>query len=77
MTRVNETRTRSILKGITGRILEVILDMLLINLIGMGKIDIQTSFIIAVIIEAVCFIASYINERFWNLTDFGRTVKDG
>jgi len=72
MTKINETKTRSILKGITGRILEVIFDTLLINLIG---VNIQTSFTIAVIIEGVCFMASYINERFWNLTDFGRTVK--
>jgi len=43
----------------------------------MGRINIQTSLAIAVVIEAICFVANYINERFWNLTDFGRTVKDG
>lgn len=72
MTRVNETRIRSVFKGVTGRILEVIVDTLLISIVG---ISIQTSFVIAVIIEVVCFIANYVNERFWNLTDFGRTVK--
>lgn len=74
MTKVNETRTRSILKGITGRILEVILDTFLITIIG---VPIEISFTISVIIEGLCFIAGYINERFWNFTDFGRTVKDG
>jgi len=74
MTKIHETRIRSILKGITGRALEVVLDTILMNIVG---VDIKTSFVLALVIEGVCFVACFINERGWNLTDFGRVVKNG
>lgn len=72
MTKVNETKIRSIFKGITARTIEVLVDTVIITLLG---VDIHLSFGIALLIEGMCFVASYINDRFWNLTDWGRHVK--
>ena len=72
MTKVNETKTRSILKGITARVIEVLVDTVIISFLG---VDIPLSFGIALLIEGMCFIASYFTERVWNLTDWGRHIK--
>jgi len=73
MTKVNETKTRSIFKGITARVIEVLVDtVIIISLLG---VDIHVSLGIAILIEGLCFLANYINERLWNFTDWGRHVK--
>jgi len=72
MTKVNETKLRSVLKGVTARIIEVVSDVIIMTLLG---VNIHTSLAISILISAMCFVASYVNERFWNLTDFGRKTK--
>jgi hypothetical protein len=63
---------RSFLKAIGFRIVEVILDSLLLTLINPS---IEENILASIGIEALCFGLSFIWERLWNLTDFGREVK--
>jgi hypothetical protein len=69
--KINETRRRSILKAISFRIIEVVVDSLILLLfvsptkaIGLG-----------VLFESICLGLDYLKERVWNKTDYGREVK--
>ena len=70
---VNETKKRSLLKGISMRILEVLVDTFLLSFLGLG---VEVSLGVSITIEGICFVVHYINERLWNKIDFGREVKD-
>lgn len=69
--KVNETHKRSLLKGVTAKILEILFDFMILNLIFQRPLE---SFGVAVGIEVVCYILSYINERIWNKLKWGRRI---
>ena len=68
--RINETRKRSLLKSLTQRIFEIIVDTLILSFF----IDSHIALGLAVFIEFLCWISHYINERLWNKIDYGREV---
>lgn len=67
--RIYETKTRSALKGLTERVMEVVFDTVVLLFIGVNAGE---SLAIAVTFETVCFGLMFLNERLWNLSDFGR-----
>jgi hypothetical protein len=81
--RVCETHARTLLKGITAKVLEVSFDLLVFDSI-LSKITPQLGLIqntlnslgIAILIEGVCFTLGYLNERGWNRIMWGRKVID-
>lgn len=72
--RVHETKTRSLAKVISGRILEVSVDTFILNFV-IHRVEVSLGF--AVLIEFLCALTHYLNERLWNLTDYGRKVRNG
>lgn len=70
--KVNETPMRSFLKTMGFRVVEILLDTLLLQTINP---EVHENLIIAIVIEGICWLLSFIWERLWNLTDFGREVK--
>jgi len=70
---VNETCKRSFLRGVTGRLLDVLVDALLFS----PFIVAQLSFGLSTLLEVVCLMLHFINDRLWNLTDWKRNVANG
>lgn len=70
--KVNETPMRSLLKTMGFRVIEVLIDTLLLQTINP---EIQENLLIAIGIEVICWVLSFIWERIWNRTDFGREVR--
>jgi hypothetical protein len=73
--KVTETRKRSLLKGLTARILEITLDTFI--LFFFIKIEIGLGLGLSIFLEATCYCVSYANERGWNRINWGRTVEHG
>lgn len=75
--KVNETRKRSILKSITGRIIEVTLGTTVqgtvFMLLGFPR-AFELGFMTTIIEEVSCFCISYLTERLWNKINWGREV---
>lgn len=69
--KVNETHKRSLLKGISMRIFEITIYMLLLFMLGL---EIEKSLVVSVGIEGLCFAVYYMNERMWNRIGWGRRV---
>lgn len=78
MTKVYETNKRSILKSMTGRLIEIVVGTLVQGSI-LGYLGLPApyglGFIMTLVEEALCFVICFANERTWNLTDWGRHVK--
>lgn len=70
--KVNETHKRSLLKGISMRILEITIDTVLLSILGFG---IEKSLTVSIGIEGLCFVIHYINERLWNKVNWGRRIE--
>jgi uncharacterized membrane protein len=70
--KVNETPMRSLLKTMGFRVVEVIVDSLLLLTVNP---EIQENLLISVGIELICWTLSFVWERIWNRTDFGREVR--
>jgi hypothetical protein len=68
--KVNEKCSRSIARGITGRILEVAVDTALLSIFTEAPLALG----LAVTVEGICFITSFINDRLWNRTDWRRKI---
>ena len=68
---VNETRRRSLLKGLTQRVIEVGVDTLILSLFETPHVALG----LAVLIEGLCWCSHYTNERLWNKVDYGREIK--
>lgn len=77
--RVNETRKRSVIKAVTGRIVEITIGTLVQGTI-LNKLGFQSpyeyGFLMTVIEELLCFTICLINERIWNKINWGREVED-
>lgn len=75
--KVNETRKRSLLKGVTHRVVEVAIDT--VAFIGLFEIlqpiTPPKALLLAILIEGICFATHYLNERVWNRIDYGRGIK--
>lgn len=69
--RVDETHKRSIVKGITGRAIEIAVDAIILSLFGLNIFE---SVGVAILIEGLCFVSSYFNERLWNKVNWGRRI---
>jgi len=79
--KVEDTRLRSALKALTGNGLEVIFDTLLLMpllvYLGMPIHEaIGLGVGISVVVEILCFITNYFNDRAWNRIQWGRKVID-
>ena len=70
--KVEETRKRSLLKGITFKILEIGIDGLVLWLLTDNPF---TSLGIALFLELNCYFWYYVNERIWNKIQYGRIIK--
>ena len=70
---VKETKLRSILKALSGRAFEISVGTFVISFLIIQ--DLEKSLGIAILNEGLCAITSYINDRIWNLTQFGRKVE--
>lgn len=68
--KINETRKRSLLKGLTQRIVEISVDTLILSFFATP----HTALILAVTIEFLCWGVHYLNERLWNRIDYGREI---
>ena len=69
--KVNETKKRSLLKAVSFRIIEIIVDSAILSVF----VDIQIAIGLAITLEVVCLILYYLFERIWNKTDYGREIK--
>ena len=70
--KINETRTRSLLKAASFRVLEITVDALLLSFF----VSVPLAVGLAVAIEGVCFSMHFLFERVWNRIDYGRSIKD-
>jgi len=78
---VNETRTRSLLKAISGRIIEVTVGALVFGtLLSFLVPGMQNPYIaglgLNIVEETICFVVSYFTDRAWNKIQWGREVED-
>lgn len=77
--KVNETKTRSFLKSISGRLIEITIGTLIIGtILTVLKVDspYKLGFMMTIVEETLCFIICYFNDRIWNKINWGRNVKD-
>lgn len=75
--KVNETRRRSLVKTISFRVIEIIMDILLIiACMRSGLPELMIASMAAISVEASCGIGYYIWERLWNRIDWGRIIFD-
>ena len=73
MTRINETRKRSLLKAVSFRIIEIAIDTVILSFFVAPHIAVGLS----VLLEVLCCILHYGFERIWNRFSYGREITDG
>lgn len=79
--KVNETRTRSLVKAIAGRIVEISVGTLVFGTIltvffPQMSNPYLTGLSFNLIEETLCFLVTYCSERVWNKINWGRKVID-
>jgi uncharacterized membrane protein len=67
-----ETTLRSLLKTMGFRAIEILIDTAILMTINS---NFQENLVISICIELICWMLSFIWERLWNRTDFGRKAK--
>ena len=70
MLKINETRKRSFLKAVSFRVIEVIVDALILSIFVSPKIAIG----LAIGLELLCLGLHYGFERIWNRIPYGRHI---
>lgn len=70
MTKINETRKRSLLKAISFRILEIAIDTLILSCF----VEVYLAAGLAVVLEGICLALHYCFERVWNRVPYGREI---
>jgi uncharacterized membrane protein len=70
--KVNETPMRSFIKTMGFRIVEILLDTLILQIISENT---ALNLVVSIMIEGLCWLLSFIWERIWNRIDFGREIK--
>jgi len=77
--KVNETKMRSFLKSVTGRLIEITIGTLIQGTI-LDKLGFESAyewgFVMTVIEEVTCFFICYLNDRAWNRISWGRNIED-
>ena len=68
---VNETKKRSMIKGVTAKAMEITFDFVVLGTLGMNPFE---SIGIAILLEFVCYCLGFVNERIWNKISWGRRV---
>lgn len=68
--KVVETRMRSLLKGLTARILEITLDTFVLSFF----VKVEVGLGVSIFLETTCYVVSYLNERGWNKIQWQRKV---
>jgi len=68
---INETRLRSLLKAISFRIVEILIDALILSFF----VTVHTALILAIGLEFTCFCLHYLFERVWNGVSYGREIR--
>lgn len=71
--KVCETHLRTAFKGITAKVLEVLFDFIVLDLLFHAPAE---SLGAAIGLEALCYALNYMNERGWNRIMWGRKVID-
>lgn len=78
--KVCETHRRTLLKGITAKVAEILFDLIIFDSI-LSRIPTYTQINAAVsalglsiLIESICFGLNYLNERGWNKIMWGRKI---
>jgi len=69
--KVCESRLRTVLKGVTAKMLEVVFDFIVLDLIFQRPAE---SLGVAIGIEGLCYAITYFNERGWNRIQWGRKI---
>ena len=69
--KIYETRLRSFLKALNGRVLEVLVDAAILRVLGIPFLE---GIGVSILIEAACFGISYGIERLWNKISWGRRI---
>lgn len=68
---IYETRWRSLLKAVSFRVIEVLLDTLILSFF----VDVHIAFGLSLAVEFTCFIVHYTFERVFNRINWGRYNK--
>lgn len=71
--KVHETKTRSLFKTVSFRIVEITVTTLLFAI----RNPIEIAFGFALIAEGLCLALTYFAERIWNRINFGRHIFKG
>lgn len=68
--KIYETKKRSLIKSASFRVIEVIIDSLILSFFITPAIAIG----VAIAIEGICWGAQYVSERIWNKINYGRHI---
>jgi len=68
--KVYETRKRSLLKAVSFRVVEVIVDTFILSIF----VDTRIALGLAVALEGVCLLLDFSKERIWNKIEYGRYI---
>ena len=75
--KINESKARSILKTVTGRLIEIGIGTLvqgyILSYLGFGN-AFELGFIVTLVEEGICFCICIANERIWNRINWGRNI---
>lgn len=72
MPRINETRKRSLLKAVSFRIIEIVLDTLILSIF----LEIHIALGLAIGLECICLGLHYGFERVFNKIQWGRYIME-
>lgn len=72
--KIDETKLRSFLKALSFRIVEIIIDTILLSYLGL---HIHVSLLASILIELICFLLGFSWERVWNKIRWGRRIIRG
>jgi len=68
--RVDETRTRSLLKALSFRIIEISVDTFILSFFVTTPVALG----LAITLELICLLLHFVFERGWNKINFGRKI---
>ncbi len=68
--RVHETKTRSLLKALSFRVIEISVDTLILSFFVTPAVALG----LAISLEVICFLLHFAFERVWNKIHFGRHI---
>ena len=76
---VNETKGRSAVKAVSGRLIEISIGTLvfgtILSILGFHA-PYETGLLLNITEESLCFSITYVTERIWNKISWGRIIVD-